>query len=292
MGKYIIINADDFGMCHSANKAVFELFEMGGLKSSTIMMPCPTSGEAVQFSIDHPQYGIGIHLTMTAEWQKYRWKPLTMAKSLMDKDGYMWHEAPDVQLHAKLNDLRNEIRAQIDKAHAMGMKPDHIDSHMESLYGFDTGRFSVLGMTIKTVGEYGYAYRLYTNTDKRVAPAGIPYPIWSATKLITRTLSKKYDVIMPDFLLFPDWNEDLRDNGYEHYRDEILKIWTNIPEGVTETFVHPSVESDEIKGITGLWHCRVWEYQLLKDPYTHQYLKDHGVTEISYKELIDMKTKY
>ena len=94
---------------------------------------------------------------------------------------------------------------------------------------------------------------------------------------------------MPDYLLFPDWNDDMR-VSYEVYRDTILKIWTDIPEGgVTETFVHPSVESDELKGITGRWKDRVWEYQLMKDPYVHKYLKDNGVELISYRELIKMK---
>lgn len=292
MAKYLLVNADDFGMCHAANAAVFELFECGALKSSTIMMPCPAAAEAVEFAKAHPEYGIGVHLTLTSEWREYRWKPLTMAKSLIDEEGYMWHEAPDVQKHAKLKDMENEIRAQIELAQDMGFNPDHIDSHMETLYGFDTGRFSVLGMTIRTVGEYGYAYRLFTDTAKCVAPAGVPWPVWKMSKYITRRLSKKYDVIMPDYLLFPDWTKDLRDNGYEHYRDEILKLWTNIPDGVTETFVHPSVEDDQLKTITSLWHCRVWEYELLKDPYVQNYLRDHGVTMISYGDLIKMKTDY
>ncbi len=77
--------------------------------------------------------------------------------------------------------------------------------------------------------------------------------------------------------------------SYETYRDTILKIWTDLPDGVTETFIHPSVESDELKSITSRWQDRVWEYQLMKDPYTHKYLKEHGVELISYRELIKMK---
>ena len=58
--KYLIINADDFGMCKSANDAIIELFECGAIKSSTIMMPCEYAEEAVKFSIDNPQYAVGI----------------------------------------------------------------------------------------------------------------------------------------------------------------------------------------------------------------------------------------
>ena len=117
MGKYLLVNADDFGMCGSANKAVFELFKEGRLKSATIMMPCPTAKDAVDFSVANPQYAIGVHLTMTAEWKDYRWKPLTDGKSLVDSEGFMWHSAKDVGKYGKYDELEKEMRAQIDLAH-------------------------------------------------------------------------------------------------------------------------------------------------------------------------------
>lgn len=288
MAKYLIVNADDYGMCNSANQAVAELFEGGFLKSATIMMPCPTAKDAVQFSIDHPQYPIGIHLTMTSEWAKYRWKPLTDGKTLVDNEGFMWHESDDVEKNASYADLEAEIKAQIDLAHSMGMKPSHVDNHMGSLYGHYTGRLGLAKMTLRICGEYGYAYRLYTKHDKRICPNGTPYFLYSAITLLSKAWGKKYNVVIPDYLLFPDWNDDMRES-YEKYRETILKIWTDIPDGVTETFIHPALESDELKGITGRWQDRVWEYMLMKDPYTHEYLKKNDVYLISYRELNKMK---
>ena len=289
MAKYLIVNADDYGMCNAANQAVAELFEGGYLKSATIMMPCPTARDAVEFSNAHPEHAIGIHLTMTSEWGDYRWKPLTNGKSLIDEEGFMWHESDQVEKNATYEDLEAEIRAQIDLAHSWGMKPSHTDNHMGSLYGHYTGRLGLAKMTLRVCGEYGYAYRLYTKHDKRICPNGTPYFLYAAITLLSKRWGKKYNVVIPDYLLFPDWNDDMR-VSYEVYRDTILKIWTDIPEdGVTETFIHPSVECDELKGITGRWQDRVWEYQLMKDPYTHKYLKEHGVELISYRELIKMK---
>ena len=201
----------------------------------------------------------------------------------------MWHESDQVEKNASYEDLEKEIRAQIDLAHKWGMKPSHTDNHMGSLYGHYTGRLGLAKMTLRVCGEYGYAYRLYTKHDKRICPNGTPYFLYAAITLLSKKWGKKYNVVIPDYLLFPDWNDDMR-KSYETYRDTILKIWTDIPEdGVTETFIHPSVECDELKGITGRWQDRVWEYQLMKDPYTHKYLKDHGVELISYRELIKMK---
>ena len=301
MAKYLIVNADDFGLCKSANDAVFDLFESGKLLSSTIMLPCRGALDAVEFAKAHPEYAIGVHLTLTAEWKKYRWKTFTNAPSLTDEEGFMWHESDQVEKHAKLDEVEKEVRAQIDYAHSLGMRPSHIDNHMGSLYGHYTGRFSFSKLTLRLMGDYGYAYRIYSKTDKRVCPDGVPYPAYAATKLLINRWAKKYNVVTLDYLLFPDWHKLIEENGtenaegkkeitYEQYRDAILKVWTNIPDGVTETFVHPSLETDEIKSITSVWYQRVYEYRLLKDEYTHKYLADHGVQMISYRDLIKMKT--
>lgn len=289
MAKYLIVNADDYGLCKSSNDAVQDLFEKGRLKSSTIMMPCPCAKDAMEFAKSHPQYAIGVHLTMTNEWDEYRWKPLTDGKTLVNEEGYMWRSSREVEKNANIKELEKEVRAQIDFAHNSGFKPSHIDNHMGSLYGHYTGRFSLCNMTLKVCGEYGYAYRLYTKFDKRICPAGTPYPLYCASALLGRFLSKVHKVILPDYLLFPDWTRELRSGGYENYRKTILKLWTDIPDGVTETFVHPAFETDELKSIVGSWQDRVWEYNLMNDPETHKFLEEKGIQLISYRDLIEMK---
>ncbi len=289
MAKYLIINADDYGLCKAANDAVEELFGNGRIKSSTIMMPCEKAEDAVKFSIENPQYAIGIHLTMTSEWDTHKWSPLSGGKTLIDENGYMWRNSRLVGNNASYEDLEAEIKAQVDKAHSLGMKPSHLDNHMGSLYGHFTMRFGLLKMTLKVCGEYGYAFRMFTKTDKRLCPADVPYPAFSVLKLFSKHWGRKYNVIMPDYLLFPDWNDDLKNNGYEHYREQILKIWTDIPEGVTETFIHPCKEDEEIKTFIRGWQYRVWEYNVINDPATHEYLRSHGVELISYRDLIEMK---
>ena len=291
MKKYLIVNADDFGMCGSANQACFELFELGRLRSSTIMMPCPAARDAVGFSVKNPRYAIGIHTTLTSEWKEYRWKPLTDGKTLLDEEGFMWHEADMVEKNASYADIEKEVRAQIDLAHSWGMKSSHVDNHMGSLYGNQTGRFGLLKLAYKICSDYGYPYRMYIKADPRVDPRGIPHFVNAAAAALSRKWARQYKVITPDYLLFPDWDEPEMNKceEYELYRKMILDIWKNIPEGVTETYVHPAIENDEIKGITGVWHRRVWEYQLLKDPETEKYLNEHGVYMISYRDLVDLR---
>ena len=172
--KYLIINADDFGMCKSANDAIIELFECGAIKSSTIMMPCKYAEEAVKFSIDNPQYAVGIHLTMTSEWRQYNWSPLTDGKSLRNEKGFMWPESDDFAKHADLEETRLEIIAQIQKAHDLGMKPSHVDNHMGSLYGLE-GNLRLLPTTLKVCRDFGYAFRMCTKPLKDQCPEGIGF---------------------------------------------------------------------------------------------------------------------
>ncbi len=288
--KYLIINADDFGMCGAANEAVMDLFKAGRLKSSTIMMPCKFAEEAVKFSIENPQYAIGVHLTTTSEWGKYNWGPITDGKSLKNEKGFMWPECEDFAKHADLDEARAEILAQVKLAESMGMKPSHLDNHMGSLYGIEGGNFKLLPMTMKLCGELGYAFRMCRKPLKSECPEGTPYFLYAAACKICDYLGKKNKVIMPDYLIFPKWNNEMR-KSYETYREMFLADLEKIPAGFSETYVHPSVECDEIKGITARWQDRVWEYQIMKDPKTEQHLNSHGIKLISYRDMIEMKSK-
>lgn len=149
MDRYLIINADDFGMCRGANLAVKELLKSkdSALTSSTIMAPCAWAPEACKFAAENPELAIGVHLTLTSEWSKYRWAPVNSkdTDSLRDEEGYMWHESDEVEKNVKLDEVGAEIKAQIERCKKLGLtNPSHLDNHMGSLYGIETGRFELL----------------------------------------------------------------------------------------------------------------------------------------------------
>ena len=289
MTRYLIVNADDYGMCHAANQAVQELFDGGYLKSSTIMTPCPAAEEAVAYAAAHPEHAIGVHLTLTSEWETYRWTSLTGGKTLADEEGYMWRQRVPVEKNASYQDIEAEVRAQVQFARSRGLEPSHLDNHMGTLYGHYTGRFGLLKLALRLCGEYGLSYRMFTDCTPSTCPQGIPLPLCKALSWLARFWARRYRVILPDYLLMPDWQDDMR-TDYETYREKLLATWAAIPEGITETFVHPSVECDELKSITVHWRDRVWEYQLMKDPYTHAFLKEHDIELISHRELRAMKS--
>ena len=111
MDKYLIINADDFGMCHAANAATIDLFEKGGITSATVMTPCPWAPEALRFAQAHPEYAIGVHITFTSEWRKYCWRPVSQSPcpSLRDHRGYMHFHCDDFEKNAKTAEVEEEM---------------------------------------------------------------------------------------------------------------------------------------------------------------------------------------
>ena len=143
MDKYLIINADDFGMCRAANMAVADLFEKGGITSATIMTPCGWAKNAGVWAKNNPQYATGVHLTFTSEWGEYRWGPVAEnnTSSLRDSEGFMHHESDQFEEAADLDEVEAEIRAQIERFKSFGVEPSHLDNHMGSLYGIEGGNF-------------------------------------------------------------------------------------------------------------------------------------------------------
>lgn len=296
MGRYLIINADDYGMCHSANMAVEELFKKGGITSATIMAPCAWSIEAARFAVSHPEYAIGLHLTTTSEWHNYRWAPVskTDCKSLIDEEGFMWHESDEFEKHADINEVEREICAQYDKLAAFGFNPSHFDNHMGSLYGIETGRFELLEMTIKQCAMHGgKPFRIPTKfTDEQFSNTmlGIHIPKQAVNEMLGKIKAgaDAAGVAVLDYLMPGDWNGPQKDS-YENYREYIFEKYRNFPEGITETYIHPAVESDELKAITGSWQRRVWEYRLFGDPKTLEFIKEQKIELIDYRKLREMR---
>ena len=128
--KLVIINADDLGSCHSANVGVYECLATGTVTSATLMVPCPWAREA---SSRYRGEDIGVHLTVNAEYELYRWGPITYAPSLLGGDGGFPRTLEDVWDHADLDEVRRECRAQIERAILWGFDVSHLDAHMGAL---------------------------------------------------------------------------------------------------------------------------------------------------------------
>ncbi len=298
MDRYLIINADDFGMCRGANLAVMDLMKdpNSALTSTTIMTPCAWAPEACQFAAENPELAIGVHLTFTSEWSKYRWAPVNTKNtdSLRDEEGFMWHESDQVEQNVDIDEVEDEIRAQIERCKKLGLvTPSHLDNHMGSLYGIETGRFELLQKTLELAGEYKLPFRLPGHiTDEMMGNSMLEINVDKS--MIEMVFGKIVEfanamgVAIPDYLIPNEWGGP-QDESYENFREYLYNLYTSFPEGVTETYLHPSLETDDLKGTSGCWQRRVWEYQVMKDPATKQHIEAHGIKLINYRDLAAMK---
>lgn len=295
MSKYLIVNADDFGMCRAANLATMELLECGGISSATIMPPCSWAPEACKFAEEHPQYAIGVHLTFTSEWGRYRWSPVNSnnTDTLRDEYGYMYKSSAEVEKNADLDEIEGEIRAQVELLKKLGLNPSHLDNHMGSLYGIETGRFEILQLVFDIAGDMGLPFRFpSTFTDEQLRNRTLDINIDEAS---VRFLFNKFSayaaekgVAIPDYLMPHEWDKE-NSQSYEKFRDYMYEHLKTIPDGVTELYIHPSLECDELKGTSSVWFRRVWEHRLFADPATRQYIEGLGIQLISYRDLAQMK---
>ena len=283
MDKYLIINADDFGMCHAHNVATMDLLKSGGITSATIMTPCAWALEAAQFAKENPQFAIGVHLTTTSEWSRYRWAPVNSSNtdSLRDEQGYFYHESDEFEKNADIAEAAGEVIAQIEKMRKLGVEPSHADNHMGSLYGIETGRFELLGATIEAVGKYGLPFRFPTKVTDAMfdnAMLDIKVPKEMVEQLFAKfeQLGNAHKVALLDYLMPGDWNGPQAES-YENFREYIYELYRSFEPGITETYIHPAVECEEIKNITGTWNRRVWEYKLFSDPKTKQHIESLGI---------------
>src|SRR5512140_2997435 len=134
--RAVIIHTDDIGMCHASVQAFKDLWAFGTISSGATMVPCPWFPAVAQMCRENPEMDMGVHATLNAEWDVYRWSPLStrdQASGLMDADGYFHQERNPVYENASPEAVAFEINAQVERALASGIDVTHIDSHMATV---------------------------------------------------------------------------------------------------------------------------------------------------------------
>lgn len=136
----LLVRGDDIGSSHAANVACIESYRRGIVRSVEVMVPCAWFPEAVKMLREHPDLDVGVHLTLTSEWEGVKWRPLTHAPSLVDEDGYffpmIWPNdrfPPERTLRGqewRLEEIERELRAQIELARRRIPQVSHLSHHM------------------------------------------------------------------------------------------------------------------------------------------------------------------
>ncbi len=259
--RLLIINADDLGFCHSANVSVFECLRTGSVSSASLMVPCPWAREA---AARYRGEDIGVHLTLNAEHELYRWGPVTHAPSLLGGDGGFPRTMEDVWDHADLDEVRRECRAQIERAILWGFDVSHLDTHMGTLQL----RPEFFDVYLDLAVEFGLPVRMF-------GPGVEEYLGFPA-----RQLAAEAGVVFADHLLFSPGVGS---------RQLITEHLPRLRPGVTELHLHPATDSAELRSLASDWESRVDDHRLVCDePFLREAIEASGATLIGFRSLREL----
>jgi predicted glycoside hydrolase/deacetylase ChbG (UPF0249 family) len=261
--RAVILNCDDLGLSHAANTGVYEALRSGLATSATIMVPAPWAREAAS---RYRGEDIGVHLTLNAEYDRYRWGPITHAPSLLDGDGGFPRTVGDLWDHADLDEARRELRAQVERAILWGFDVSHLDSHLGAL-ALRPEFFDVL---LDLAVDFALPVRLPGPEVER--SVGFPF----------RQLAADEGVVFPDhFVSVPHGQGSRR---------VIERAIHDLAPGVTELHLHPAVDTPELRAFDDEWSHRVDDHHLICFDRELPVLLDRaGVRRLGYRPLRDLQ---
>lgn len=263
--RLLIINADDFGMCHSVNEAIIGVLNDGVVRSTSLMVPCPWALHAMHFLTDHPETPFGVHLTAISDWVDYCWGPVTPREkvpSLINKAGYFYNfeHMPKFLAQVRPDQLETEFRAQIEIVLAAGLKPTHLDWHSLRI----GGRPDISELMLGLAREYGLAFRVMGQSFiKQVQSRGLPtndYDFLDSYGLDPITKAARYA--------------------------ELLR---QLPEGLSEWAVHPGLDNPELSAIEPEGnHIRQTDFDFFTSQQAKDIVKQEGIILLDYRALQDV----
>ncbi len=263
--KLLIIHADDLAVAHSEDAASFDALDQHAVTSASIMIPCPWLLEVAAYAQAHPDADLGLHLTLTSEWKTYRWGPVAskdQVPSLLDPSGYLYPDTPQAVGALKPAEVEREIRAQIDRAIALGIHPTHLDSHMGTLFSHP----DLFAIYVKVAHEYKLPFLAF------IGP-GTQSSVLSDKDVLLNS------VVIADPSIHP-----------AAWKDFYLNAIKNLKPGVTEFIVHLGHDDAEMQAIMidhadygSAWRQR--DYEVVTSPEFKRALEANHIILIHWKDL-------
>ncbi|WP_019637187.1 polysaccharide deacetylase family protein [Paenibacillus fonticola] len=280
MSRKLIINCDDFGQSTALNQAIMHLLEEGKVSSATIMAVAPGFEEAAAWSVRRQRANIGLHLTLTSEFERLRWASLTGDTSLHDERGYQHKTVREFEQKARTGAVLKELDAQYERVRKAGLVISHIDNHMGSLYGMETGRSLLPQMFWKAscwkLPARFFRY-IYAEDPLLSSLSGIERPVARAS-----ALADALGVPIPDYLLSHPFGLQAGET-YDSFKQSILDKLYSLPTGVSETYFHPGKENSWMSRHIPNYEKRVWEFHLLFDDDFAYAMQDARVELVNYR---------
>jgi predicted glycoside hydrolase/deacetylase ChbG (UPF0249 family) len=224
--RLLIVHADDLGLASGVNTAFADGQQSGLINSGSAMVPCPGFGEVAAFARAQPQADIGLHLTLTCPKVADPWGPVAPASdvpSLIDQRGCL-HERWTSATAIRVEEVKTELRAQVDKAIQGGLHPTHLDSHQYLLQKKNAKLFEIF---IQLGQEYGLPLLI----SKEWFPA---YPY-------LQSLTPPDAVLLDRIVTI---GADVKAEQWPEFYREALKL---LPPGISEVLIHPAHDTEDLR---------------------------------------------
>jgi chitin disaccharide deacetylase len=277
--RVVVIHADDIGMCQAGLAALAELLDFGLVSSAAVMVPCPWFPQAAAFCRERPGIDVGVHLTINAEWDAYRWGPVSTrdpASGLLDDQGYFHNNTEATDEHADPEAVAAEIRAQVDRARKFGIEPTHVDAHMGA---------AVRPRFVRSYVEVALEHRLpllFLRPDEHalLARGFAPEHVGLALGL-GRELEERGVPLFDAVMMMPLHDASERVAVAKKMVDDMLP-------GLTMLLLHPAQDTPELRSMAPDWECRVADYQAFQSPELRDHVQRTRTQVIGYRPLRDL----
>jgi chitin disaccharide deacetylase len=278
--RVIIIHTDDIGMCQASVEAFADLAEFGLISSGAVMVPCPWFIEAAAYGRDQPGADLGVHLTLTSEYDRYRWGPISTrdsASGLLDEQGFFHKDSPDVWAKADPEAAVAELDAQISRALAEGMHLTHIDTHMGTV-----AHPSIIPGYIQLAIKYGLPPMIpRLSADELMGVGNVDE---ATAQMINGMIHTLEEMGMP--LL--DGLTGLQLVDATDRFQQAKQALRALKPGLTHFIIHPSKDTPELRQIMPTWACRVADYETFMSEATREFIRQEGIQVIGYQALKDL----
>jgi predicted glycoside hydrolase/deacetylase ChbG (UPF0249 family) len=271
--KLLILHGDDLGMSHSENSATTYGMEHGSINSASIMVPAPWFSEIAAYARAHPMADFGLHLTLTSEWDFFKWGPVASKSEvpgLVNKNGYLFSSVDSVLRSATAEEVEKELRAQIEKARQFGIDFTHFDSHMGTIFSKPE--------YLKVLIKLGREYKVPVLLSKAVFLAVF------SVNLDSLTTNK--DVLIDMIYMANSQNYN---SGMENYYTQVFKA---LQPGVSMLIFHAGYNDSEMKAAT-INHVdfgadwRQADFDFFTSENCKRLLKENDIHLITWREIRD-----
>jgi len=273
--RVLIIHADDIGFSHASNVAAFEAMARGSLTCASTLVPAPWFMETVALQRQHPEADIGIHMTLTAEYELYRWRSLTGEPALHAPDGGVWRDVASVTQNVDVPVAAAELRAQVEHALAMGIDVTHIDTHMGTV---------MLPKYMPPYVDLALEFRLpiffIRPSERRLAALGEGATVYEEQ---TRRLEKQGWPLLDNIIV-----QTLSEIAPEDKDRRFREFFANLRPGLTHFLCHPAADSEELRAMApnDCGH-RAKEGEIMTQPALREYAESQGVQLTGYRTIRD-----